>query len=614
MVVFARLPKKAALQRVYTEGFIMFKTMSLRRKFGILSVITGLLIAVTVWISISATNKLNATLENVVVSGQASSNFLIGDMMHDALKSDVLNALLVSGGEKISDKETVLADIGEHAALFRETLKKNEALPLKPEISAAINDVKSALDNYIGTAEQLVEQSFSDRAAAISAMPQFFAAFDRLADENGTIGELIDEEMVASSEAAIAAARTSELAILGSGAVAILLFVGLSIFIVRSIEAPLRLCANALKKIGAGDVSVTVDHQSRDEIGTIAAAVVDYRDSVVTSRELAEKQAEAEKSAKLHEEEERKRQAAASEEQRRREEQINNEREARLAKIDALNKDFDAGISGILGSFRTALSKSETMARSMSDSSSNTSEKSVLAKETSDRTANNVQSVAAAAEELGTTIREVSQQVSHAGSISDEAVTEVEGASVKVMGLRDSAQKIGTVIQLITDIAEQTNLLALNATIEAARAGEAGKGFAVVAAEVKSLATQTANATEEINKQINGIQGATEDTARAIEGIGGIVSKVSDVSMAIASGVEEQSAATQEISRNVTEASSGAQLVNRNITEVNDAVLETGRTAGQVLDATKDMGSQAESLNRLVEKYLADIKAVDRVA
>ena len=592
----------------------MFKTMSLRRKFGILSVITGLLIAVTVWISISATNKLNATLENVVVSGQASSNFLIGDMMHDALKSDVLNALLVSGGEKISDKETVLADLGEHAALFRETLKKNEALPLKPEISAAINDVKSALDNYIGTAEQLVEQSFSDRAAAISAMPQFFAAFDRLADENGTIGELIDEEMVASSEAAIAAARTSELAILGSGAVAILLFVGLSIFIVRSIEAPLRLCANALKKIGAGDVSVTVDHQSRDEIGTIAAAVVDYRDSVVTSRELAEKQAEAEKSAKLHEEEERKRQAAASEEQRRHEEQINNEREARLAKIDALNKDFDAGISGILGSFRTALSKSETMARSMSDSSSNTSEKSVLAKETSDRTANNVQSVAAAAEELGTTIREVSQQVSHAGSISDEAVTEVEGASVKVMGLRDSAQKIGTVIQLITDIAEQTNLLALNATIEAARAGEAGKGFAVVAAEVKSLATQTANATEEINKQINGIQGATEDTARAIEGIGGIVSKVSDVSMAIASAVEEQSAATQEISRNVTEASSGAQLVNRNISEVNDAVLETGRTAGQVLDATKDMGSQAESLNRLVEKYLADIKAIDRVA
>ena len=237
-----------------------------------------------------------------------------------------------------------------------------------------------------------------------------------------------------------------------------------------------------------------------------------------------------------------------------------------------------------------------------------------MAKETSDRTANNVQSVAAAAEELGTTIREVSQQVSHAGSISDEAVTEVEGASVKVMGLRDSAQKIGTVIQLITDIAEQTNLLALNATIEAARAGEAGKGFAVVAAEVKSLATQTANATEEINKQINGIQGATEDTARAIEGIGGIVSKVSDVSMAIASAVEEQSAATQEISRNVTEASSGAQLVNRNISEVNDAVLETGRTAGQVLDATKDMGSQAESLNRLVEKYLADIKAIDRVA
>ncbi|MEX1035967.1 MAG: methyl-accepting chemotaxis protein [Sneathiella sp.] len=592
----------------------MFKTMSLRRKFGILSVLTGILIAVTVWISISSTGKLNATLHHVVVSGQASSNFLTGDMMHDALKSDVLNALLVSGGETFSDKETVLADLREHAALFHQTLEDNAALPLSPEIVAALSKVKPALDNYITTAEQLVELSFSDRAKAISGMPQFFAAFNRLSDENGAVEELIEEEVIESSEAAIAAARTSEFVILGSGVVAILLFVALSVFIVRSIEAPLRLCANALRKIGEGDFSFTVDHQSRDEIGTIAAAVADYRDSVVKSQELAEKQEQAEKAAQLREEEESARKTAAIEEELRREEESNAKREARLAKIDALNKDFDAGISGILGSFRTALSKSETMARDMSEKSAKTSEKSISAKDTSDRTASNVESVAAAAEELGATIREVSQQVSHAGSISDEAVAEVDGASVKVMGLRDSAQKIGMVIQLITDIAEQTNLLALNATIEAARAGEAGKGFAVVAAEVKSLATQTANATEEINKQINGIQGATEDTAKAIEGIGGIVSKVSDVSMAIASAVEEQSAATQEISRNVTEASSGAQLVNRNITEVNDAVLESGQTAVQVLDATKDMGSQAESLGKLVEKYLADIKAIDNAA
>jgi len=190
-----------------------------------------------------------------------------------------------------------------------------------------------------------------------------------------------------------------------------------------------------------------------------------------------------------------------------------------------------------------------------------------------------------------------------------QAVGEADKNNAQVQSLATAAQKIGDVVKLINDIAGQTNLLALNATIEAARAGEAGKGFAVVASEVKSLANQTAKATEEIAAQIAGVQNATEQVVGAIKAIGGTIEQINGVSTSIASAVEEQGAATQEIARNVQQAAAGTTEVSSNIAAVSQAAQHTGTAAGQVLDASHKLGRQAQTMRAKVDEFLAAIKA-----
>jgi methyl-accepting chemotaxis protein len=175
--------------------------------------------------------------------------------------------------------------------------------------------------------------------------------------------------------------------------------------------------------------------------------------------------------------------------------------------------------------------------------------------------------------------------------------------------LADTAQKIGEVVGLINAIAGQTNLLALNATIEAARAGEAGKGFAVVASEVKSLATQTAKATEEISAQIGAIQASTRNAADAIERVGRTITEISGIANNVAAAVEQQGAATQEIAFNVSRAATGAHDAAANITGVREAAAETGEVADQVLASSRELASQADTLHREVDRFLATVRA-----
>jgi methyl-accepting chemotaxis protein len=219
-----------------------------------------------------------------------------------------------------------------------------------------------------------------------------------------------------------------------------------------------------------------------------------------------------------------------------------------------------------------------------------------------------MQTVASAADELLASVTEIGRQVGHSSRIAGQAVDDAGRTNATVQKLSVAAQKIGDVVKLITAIAEQTNLLALNATIEAARAGEAGKGFAVVAAEVKSLASQTAKATDEIATQIAAIQQTTGDAVKAIENISGTITTISEISVAISAAVEEQGAATQEISRSVQEAAKGANEVSSNITGVNKAAAQTSAVSGQVLGSADNLGKQAAALRADVDKFLGDIR------
>lgn len=216
----------------------------------------------------------------------------------------------------------------------------------------------------------------------------------------------------------------------------------------------------------------------------------------------------------------------------------------------------------------------------------------------------NVETVAAAAEELTYSIREISERVAESSRIAAQAVAHANHSNEIVNGLNKASERIGNVVSLITDIAGQTNLLALNATIEAARAGEAGRGFAVVASEVKSLADQTAKATEEISQQISTIQSSTGSAVKAIHDIGTTIGKINEISTAIAAAVEEQSAATGEISRNIQHAASGTQAVAESITKLSSSDEETKRTAHDALQIANQISEQIAVLGAEMDEGL----------
>ena len=320
--------------------------------------------------------------------------------------------------------------------------------------------------------------------------------------------------------------------------------------------------------------------EKTDEIGEMANALLVFKKNMVKAEELA--------AAEITE------QAARME---------------RTSRIESLCDDFDASVNKALNAVTASSSEMEATARNLTTVAKTAGEQSEAVAVASEQASVNVQTVAAASEELSASIQEISGQVSSSADIARTAVAAAEQATERMQVLVETSGKIGDVIGLINDIASQTNLLALNATIEAARAGEAGKGFAVVASEVKTLATQTAKATDEIAGQISTIQEATGEAVTVIENIASTIGEISEISGTISVAVEQQDASTGEISRGAQEAANGTQEVNDNINSVNSATLETGKSASEVLLAATDLIGQSDSLKQNIGAFLNDVRA-----
>ncbi|MDR3439636.1 globin-coupled sensor protein [Telmatospirillum sp.] len=279
-------------------------------------------------------------------------------------------------------------------------------------------------------------------------------------------------------------------------------------------------------------------------------------------------------------------------------------------KVERYTGQFEKDASAAAQVIASAATQLEHTAKSLASTAEQASGQAKTAALASEDSGRNIATVAAATEELSASIGEIGRQASQSTEIAESAVAEAQRTNTLVQGLADTTNKIGDVVKLINDIASQTNLLALNATIEAARAGDAGKGFAVVAGEVKSLANQTAKATDEISSQISAVQNATRDAVEAIHGIGNTIGRISEIASSIAAAVEEQGQATHEIARNVQQAAQSGDILTTNISSVNTAVGQTGVSAQEVRGAAGGLSREAEVLTGQVKEFLKQIRSL----
>jgi methyl-accepting chemotaxis protein len=367
-------------------------------------------------------------------------------------------------------------------------------------------------------------------------------------------------------------------AILGIAAVAVC---GLGWLIGSRLSRPIRHLNECMIRLAKGDLEHSVPGLGRgDEIGAMAASVQVFKDNAIEKQRLEAEQA----TLKVRAEAERK------------------------AAMQALAAKFEADVNAVVEGLVASASQMQSTSEAMSATAEETGRQATAVAAASEQASANVQTVASAAEELSASIREIARRIGQSATMTREAAAQAGRTQGDVRNLAEAAEKIGAVVDLINDIAAQTNLLALNATIEAARAGDAGKGFAVVASEVKSLANQTAKATEEIAAQISAVRGEIGGTVGAIEAIAGTVRQIDEIAAAVAAAVEQQEAATSEIARNVEEAAKGTQEVTANIAGVTQAAGDTGASAAQVLGAAGALNRQAEKLTAAVNDFVAEIR------
>lgn len=488
-------------------------------------------------------------------------------------------------GKEINDKVSQI-----NAAFFEEFIYAKDDVYMDGEPDPSIED-------------QVVEYSISvdDWTNSYTVATKPINAMSVAANQ---LAQKLNTEATSQAQADVVAATTVMI-------VAILLG-GLAFWVVLSrVVRPINKLSDTMMVLADGNLEVTIPNTDRvDEVGSMARSVEVFKENALERQQMEEMQRqrdEEERIAKQEREEERRQ---MEEEQRlEREQREEEERERRREEMLRLADQFEASVMGVVSAVGESAGGMEIAARGLTQIADNTSNQSSNVADAAQQASSNANMVASAAEQLSASVREITGQTTQSSVKARDAVERTDNAGHDIAQLVDAAQKIGDVVKLINDIAEQTNLLALNATIEAARAGDAGKGFAVVASEVKSLANQTANATQEISEQVSGMQQATNLAVTAMDEIKTIISDIDSTAVSIATAVEEQDASTQEIARNVSEVSAGTEQVTVNINDVSQGANMTGSEATKVLESAAEVSQQVTELREQVENFLKTIRS-----
>jgi len=639
----------------------MLDNIKLKYKFfGLVALLLMVTLVVSGY-SVYTMAKIGGEIEGIAQEDIPVMKIITKITIHQLEQAILFERGLAVGGELASDPgqlkhfkevEKEFAELGQKVAgemkqaekLLEEAAKNAHSEEAKKEFNHLFTLVKK-IDAEHEAYEQLVEHTLSAIGKGdLTQLPKVVGEIEGAQNKINKELKTVLEEIESFTEKAILTADEHEKSGLWAMGIITLIatLVGLAgaMVLVCSTANPVIEMTDAMQRLADGDKTIDIPALGRgDEIGSMASAVQVFKENMIKNEELLaaqeEQRLEDEKRAardaeaeRKREEDERKREAADAEDERQREaaeaeaERKRDEEEAaaeverehkavegKRAEMNKMADDFQASVGQVVETVMSSSAQMQSSAEAMSSTAEETNSQSMAVAAAAEQASVNVQTVASAAEELSASINEITRQVSQSAEVASNAVQEAERTNQQVQGLANAAEKIGEVVSLISDIAEQTNLLALNATIEAARAGDAGKGFAVVANEVKSLASQTAKATSDIEEQIGSIQAATREAVSAIQGIGATISEVNAITTAIASAVEEQSAATQEIARNVEEAATGTQEVTANISGVTKAAGETGQAASQILLASSGMGEQSKKLREEVSKFLDTVRA-----